>query len=44
VFWVFGQETFRKELLAQMSERLGAETTMTVGWIGERLAMETGVR
>ena len=24
-----------------MSERMGAETTMTVGWIAERLAMGT---
>jgi hypothetical protein len=32
---------FREELLTQMSERMGAETTMTVGWIAERLAMGT---
>jgi hypothetical protein len=38
-----GDEAFRRELLAQMGERLGtehygeerAETTMTVGWIAE---------
>ena len=28
-------------MLAQMSERMGAETTMTVGWIAEHLAMGT---
>jgi hypothetical protein len=32
---------FREELLTQMSERMGAETTMTVGWIAERMAMGT---
>ncbi len=39
--WWLGEEKFREELLAQMSERMGAETTMTVGWIAERLAMGT---
>ena len=47
--WCLGEEKFREELLTQMSERMGAEpygeeraeTTMTVGWIAERLAMGT---
>jgi hypothetical protein len=47
--WCLGDETFREELLAQMSERMGAEhygderaeTAVTVGWIAERLAMGT---
>jgi hypothetical protein len=38
--WCLGEEKFR-ELLTQMSERMGAETTMTVGWIAERMAMGT---
>ena len=45
--WCLGEETFREELLTQMSERMGAEhygeesaeTTMTVRWVAERLAM-----
>jgi len=37
--WCLGEEKFREELLTQMSEGMGAETTMTVGWIAERLAM-----
>ena len=47
--WCLGEETFRQDLLAQMSERVGAEhygeeraeTTLTVGWIAERLGMGT---
>jgi REP element-mobilizing transposase RayT len=39
--WCLGEEKFREELLTQMSERMGAETTMTVGWIAERMAMGT---
>ena len=39
--WCLGEEKFREELLTQMSERMGAQTTMTVGWIAERLAMGT---
>ena len=47
--WGLVEETFREELLTQMSERMGAEpsgeeraeTTMTVGWIAERLVMGT---
>jgi hypothetical protein len=39
--WCLGEEKFREELLTQMSARLWAETTMTVGWIAERLAMGT---
>ena len=39
--WCLGEEKFREELLTQMSARLWAETTMTVGWITERLAMGT---
>ena len=34
--WCLGEETFREKLLTQMSERMGVETTMTVGWIAER--------
>ena len=42
-----GEEKFQEELLTQMSERMGAEhygeesaeTTMTVRWVAERLAM-----
>ena len=36
-----GEEKFREELLTQMSERMGAETTMMVGWIAEHLAKGT---
>ena len=39
--WCLGDEKFREELLKQMSARMGSETTMTVGWIAERLAMGT---
>ena len=39
--WCLGEEKFREELLKQMSARMGSETTMTVGWIAERLAMGT---
>ena len=47
--WCLGEKKFRQELLAQMSERIGAEhyreeraeTTLTVAWIGERLGMGT---
>jgi hypothetical protein len=39
--WYLGEEKFREELLTQMSARLRAETTMTVRWIAERLAMGT---
>ena len=45
--WCLGEEKFQEELLTQMSERMGAEhygeeraeTTMTVRWVAERLAM-----
>ena len=39
--WCLGEEKFREELLPQMIERMGAETTMTAGWIAEHLAMGT---
>jgi hypothetical protein len=39
--WCLGEEKFWEELLTQMRARLRAETTMTVGWIAERLAMGT---
>ncbi len=39
--WCLGEEKFRGELLTQMIERMGAETTMTAGWIAEGLAMGT---
>ena len=39
--WCLGEEKFREELLTQMIERMGAETTMTVGWIADHLAMGT---
>ena len=45
--WCLGEEAFRKELLALMSERLGAEhygeerKESAVGWIAGRLQMGT---